>query len=196
MGRYARNRTSRRGPRRPCAGDRAPTNHDRRKRTQESDPKEGTHRIRCKRLARGTARRNNRSASSRWFTVKISRREYVLTAATLSGLAEGLREEDGYDLEEMRDVPEQNALWGSGDVTPQSMASSGYGPAARWSVDDRQLDDVTLNVHYDGITVNLDLEGKSESARAGYLATLDPDQAKEIAVALYRAAEDVEEGGR
>lgn len=70
-------------------------------------------------------------------------------------------------------------IWASADDEEWAVELSG-----------KEVTDTTLHVHYDDQGVNVDIDGSADDRRAGALAKLDPEQAKEVAAAIYMAAEE------
>jgi hypothetical protein len=80
----------------------------------------------------------------------------------------------------------------TGEFAPTWMLTSGEGPAAMWRMGDRKFDERTLHVLYDHDGVQVDVEAEGDGVRGGALVELQPEQARELAVSLYQAAEEQE----
>lgn len=80
----------------------------------------------------------------------------------------------------------------TGEFSPMRMLTSGEGPAAMWRMEDRKFEKRTLRVLYDHGGVQVDIEAEGDGVRGGTLVELQPDQARQLAVSLYQAAEEQE----
>jgi len=80
----------------------------------------------------------------------------------------------------------------TGQFAPTWMLTSGEGPAASWRMENQKFDERTLRVLYDHGGVQVDIEAEGDGVRGGALVELQPEQARELAVSLYQAAEEQE----
>lgn len=78
------------------------------------------------------------------------------------------------------------------DVEPKVIRSSGGGVVAGWDIEGESLDELQVAAWYDSAGVALDLQGDGELVRTSTFAQLDPDEARELGVALFQAAEELD----
>ncbi|WP_418280816.1 hypothetical protein [Halorubrum sp. DTA98] len=128
--------------------------------------------------------------------MSATRRQYL---AGVAALAAARWNDAEYDIDAVDEWgPIKGGLYTTGVFSPESLLTSGNDPAADWLVEDDDLTDRTLEVTYDSEGVQLAIEGSAEDTRAGGLAEVSPEQAREIAAAIFQAAEELErrEGDR
>lgn len=94
------------------------------------------------------------------------------------------------------DEPQESRPYGAAGYTVNELEGVGLVTSVRSCCMDVSLADrdefeaTKLGVYHDGGTVQVDLDGQGEKHHGGTLATLDPEQAREVAVAIYMAAEE------
>jgi hypothetical protein len=120
---------------------------------------------------------------------ELTRREAL---SALGALAATRWDAEGFD-----DPPEEwDPIEGPMDVVdvdPARPSLTGEGPLGGFLLDRDDVADAALSVWYDrpGVYVSLEVEGEGD-VYAGGSGMLDPDQARDLAVALYQAAEELE----
>ncbi len=80
----------------------------------------------------------------------------------------------------------------TGTFTPDSIQTSGDGTVAGWLLEDDDLDDRTLEVFYDTSGVHVAIEASGEAVFGSTGCEFSPTQAKQVAAALYQAAEELQ----
>ena len=119
-----------------------------------------------------------------------TRRQYM---AGVAALAAGRWSDAEYDIDAVDEwEPLKGGLYTTGVFSPASILTSGDDPDGGWLVEDDDLSERTLEVTYDSDGVQLAIEGSAADTCAGGLAELSPEQAREIAAALYQAGEELE----
>lgn len=122
--------------------------------------------------------------------MSATRRQYM---AGVAALAAARWDDAEYDIDAVDEWgPLEGGVYRTGRFSPASLLASGDDPDGRWLVEDDDLSDRTLDVTYAQEGVEIAIEGSAEDTRAGALASLSPEQAREIAAALYQAAEELE----
>ena len=120
----------------------------------------------------------------------LSRRQYMAAVVTA---AAARWDNEKYDIENADEwEPMDGGTYETGQFTPSALTTSGDGTVAGWLIEDDKLTERTMEVFYDPSAVHLTFEGKSDELRAGGLAELTTDQAREIAAALFQAAEELD----
>lgn len=119
-----------------------------------------------------------------------TRREYM---AGVAALAAARWETEDYDIENVENwEPMKHGTYTTGTFSPGYFSTSGEGKVGGWLLEDEDLSERTLEVFYDTQEVHLTMEGKSDDVRSGGLAAFDTDQARDLAAALYQAAEELD----
>lgn len=126
----------------------------------------------------------------------MNRREALQSLAALASAAwtaEGL---DPEMAGEEWDRIDGSAGYTVGEFAPDGMIVSGDSPMSTFIFDGDRIHERFLGVYYDSRGVNLDIEATGEDwIRAGSLTWLSAEQAREVAVAIYMAAEEQERRG-
>lgn len=119
----------------------------------------------------------------------MNRRE---TLQTLAALAAGRWASEGWDPDEMENWDEiGGGVYNTTELDLASYYASVNSVVLHWEEADR-FEAGKLVVAYDEKDVTLITAGEAELFDASSLVELDPDQAREVAVALYQAAEEHE----
>jgi len=121
---------------------------------------------------------------------ELTRREAMNGVAALAAsrwAADGLDIEDADEWE-----PPTGGSYDTGMFEPDGISTSGHGQVADWLLEDADFTDRTLKVFYDDGEVHLTMEGSADDVRAGALATLTTEQARELGAALYQAGEELD----
>lgn len=123
----------------------------------------------------------------------MNRREALQSLAALASArwaAEGLDPEmAGEDWDRI----DGSAGYTVDEFTPDGMILSADSYMSTFVMDRDWIQERHLGVYYDSRGVNLDVEGSGEEwVRAGSLTWLSAEQAREVAVALFMAAEEQE----
>lgn len=124
--------------------------------------------------------------------MNLSRRDCM---SAVAALAASQWDDEPYNIEDAEQWdPLSGGTYPTGSVSPGALSSSGYGPATKWLLEDDAFTDRRLEVYYspDGVHITAEATADGEGVRSGSVAELDPEQAREIAAALYRAAEEYE----
>lgn len=120
----------------------------------------------------------------------VTRRQYLGGVATLAATR---WENEDYDIENVENWdPLKGGTYTTGTFTPQQLTTSGEGTVSGWLLEDDDFTDRTMEVFYDPDAVHLTLEGQGEDLRRGGLAELTTDQARDLAAALFQAAEELD----
>lgn len=117
----------------------------------------------------------------------MKRRSFIETLAALAAA----RRSDGRqpdDLGGWHDADTDDLT--IGDVAPEEVTVSATGSLGEWLLDDAALSERRLEVSYDALNILLSVEASGDTIEAGTLTALTPEQAREIAVALYQAADE------
>jgi hypothetical protein len=121
---------------------------------------------------------------------ELTRREAMNGVAALAAsrwAADGLDIADADEWE-----PPTGGSYETGTFEPDKILTSGNGQVADWMLDDADFTDRTLEVFYDDGEVHLAMDGSADAVRAGALATLTTEQARELGAALYQAGEELD----
>lgn len=119
----------------------------------------------------------------------MNRRTYMEGVASLA--AARWAGED-YDIENVDEWDAPDGLYTTGEFAPESLRGDGRGQIGEWCIRDRDLTDRTVTTCYDERGVNLFVEGSGGELSTGCSIKIAPDTAKELAAALYQAAEEFE----
>lgn len=120
----------------------------------------------------------------------MERRTFMGGVATL---AAARWNDEGVDIEAVEAwEPLDGGVYHTGRFTPQAVQTSGDGTKAGWSLSDDDFSDRTMEVFYSPDAVNLTFEGTGDPVWGGGLAELTTDQARELAAALFQAAEELD----
>lgn len=125
-----------------------------------------------------------------------TRREYMGGLASLAA-AEWATED--YDIEnaENWDAP-VGGVWTVANMAPKQIIASAATGFGTMEYDDKNFTQREVEVTYteSGVNVDIDAEGDEPDhgakPRVGALATFDPEGARELAVAIYMAAEELD----
>lgn len=119
----------------------------------------------------------------------MQRREYM---SAVAGLAASNWAAEDYDIEDADEWdPATPGHYFTGRFAPSAITSTSQNSTHLLEFRDGDFSDRVLNVQYDEDHVNVAIEGSADGGVcAGALAELSPEQAKEIAAALYMAAEE------
>jgi hypothetical protein len=90
--------------------------------------------------------------------------------------------------------PATDASFQTGTHTGERFIGSAEGPYSRVAFEAEDIDDVEAIVNYDhrGVFLIIEATGVDEDARHGSLAQLDVDTAREAAISLWQAAEELD----
>jgi hypothetical protein len=121
----------------------------------------------------------------------VQRRDFM---SGVAAVAASRWNAEGYDIENVDEWdPVDGGAYQTGTFTPEYLIASGHdGDRAEWLFERGDFPDETIEVHYDKSGVSIALEGAGESHRAGSLANLTPEQARQLGAALYQAGEELE----
>lgn len=119
----------------------------------------------------------------------MERRSFIESLAALAAA----RRSDGVNSSEIDGWHDADADdLATGDVAPEEVTVSATGPLGEWLLEDAALSDRRLEVSYDALNILLSVEGSGDDVDTGTLTALTPEQAREVAVALYQAADEHE----
>lgn len=120
----------------------------------------------------------------------MQRREFM---GGVAALAATRWDSEDYDIENAENwEPPTGGTFETGTFTPKLVTTSGDGKIGGWLLEDTDFTERTMEVFYDDGGVHLTIEGKGDDVRGGGLAELDTDQARNLAAALYQAAEELD----
>jgi len=120
----------------------------------------------------------------------MQRREFM---GGVAALAVTRWENEDYDIENVENWnPLVGGTYNVGTFTPQLLTTSGDGPVSDWLLEDDEFADRTMEVYYDPDAIHLTFEGEGDGVRGGGLAELTTDQARDLAAALFQAAEELD----
>jgi len=118
----------------------------------------------------------------------MQRREFM---GGVAALAATRWENEDYDIENAEDwEPIEGGSYTTGTFVPATMRTSGEGAVTSWLLEDAEFEDRTTEVFYDTSGVHVTIEGSSEDLYGGAIGEFDPDEAKQLAAALFQAAEE------
>lgn len=120
----------------------------------------------------------------------------------LKALTDSQLEEEDHDIENVEEWGEFDSVYDVGSYSPHSVSFKADGEVSAFLFEDKFFDEREAEVFYDSSSVTISLQAKGEdplSASAG--AEFTPEEAKEIAVGIFQAAEEMSrwleaEGGR
>ncbi len=121
----------------------------------------------------------------------LLRRQYM---SAVAAAAAARWDDEDYDIENVDEwEPMDGDTYRTATFTPRYLSATGEGKFASWVLEDEDLPERTMDVFYRTEAVHLTFEGadRERDVRAGSLADLSTDQAKELAAALYQAAEEL-----
>lgn len=120
----------------------------------------------------------------------FGRRDYM---AAVASAAAGVRLAEGNDLENVDEWEELAGTYETGSFAPELYYASGFGNLGSYHVDPEDVDELVLSVFYDSNNVNLNVEGeRGDELTSGALVGLSTDEAREVAAAIYAAAEELD----
>ena len=120
----------------------------------------------------------------------MQRREFM---GGVAALAATRWDGEDYDIENAENwEPPTGGTFQTGTFTPTLVTTSADGQIGGWLLEDTDFTERTMEVFYDADGVHLTIEGKGDGVRGGGLAELDTDQARDLAAALYQAAEELD----
>lgn len=124
---------------------------------------------------------------------EVTRRQYL--GALAAGAAANWEESD-YDIENVEEWGDEIEHVSIGRFTPLAYAGSADLGHSGFSVERRDVTDPMTAVWYNrrGVIVSLEAEWElgEYDAYSGGSADFDPDEARDLAVAIYQAAEELE----
>lgn len=122
----------------------------------------------------------------------MQRRDFM---GAVAGVAATRWESEDYDPENVDEwKPIRGGRYTTGRLRAEQISAEGNGPATDWKVTDDQLDERQLIVSYDSEGPWLAVVGSADD-RSFYHevgADLDPEEAKQLAGALFQAAWEYE----
>lgn len=116
-----------------------------------------------------------------------TRRQCMAGVAALAGV----RWEDE-DIDPDDTEPLEGGMYTTGEFVPERVFATGESGAARWAIEDPFLTDRAVDVFCDPQHVNLNIHGEGDDIRAGQLAVLSAEQARQLGAALFQAGEELE----
>lgn len=120
----------------------------------------------------------------------MQRREFM---GGVAALAATRWDGEDYDIENAENwEPPTGDTFQTGTFTPKLVTTSADGKIGGWLLEDTDFTERTMEVFYDSSGVHLTIEGKGDDVRGGGLAELDTEQARNLAAALYQAAEELD----
>jgi len=120
----------------------------------------------------------------------VTRRQYM---GGVAALAATRWENEDYDIENADEwEPLKGGIYETGTFTPAALTTSGDGKVAGWLLEGDDFSERAVEVFYDPSAVHLSFEGSDGDLRAGGLAELTTEQARELAAALFQAAEELD----
>lgn len=120
----------------------------------------------------------------------MQRRDFMSAVAALAATR---WDNEDYDIENAEEwEPIDSGTYETGRFSPDYLSASGQGKFASWLLEDDDLPERTMEVFYSPQAVHLTFEGSDGDVRAGGLADLTTDQARDLAAALYQAAEELD----
>ena len=118
----------------------------------------------------------------------MQRREFM---GGVAALAATRWENEDYEIENADEwEPLKGGSYTTGTFVPESMRTSGEGAVAGWLLEDDEFEDRTVEVFYDTSGVHLTIEGSGDDLYGGAIGEFEPDAAKQLAAALFQAAEE------
>lgn len=121
----------------------------------------------------------------------FSRRNFMSAVAALAGT----RFDDAdYEIENVDEWGPIDGTYLIESFSPAAVNASGDGTVASWLLEDHELEDRTAEVFYNqsGVLLAFEATGKERNVRTGSRSEFTPEQAKELAAALYQAAEELQ----
>lgn len=125
-----------------------------------------------------------------------SRRTFMEGVASMA--AANWAEAD-YDIEDAENWdPVQGGLYIVDEFTPSQIITTATVHAddpfhrVNCEIFPEQLPERDVIISYDPSAVNVEIDGSGEDRRGGSLASLTPEQAREVAAAIYQAAEELD----
>jgi len=127
----------------------------------------------------------------------MDRRTFITTLPGLVGFAMTRWDEEGITPPTLDDDldPIDNGIYRTGEFTPEAVTGSGQGPISQWEFNAEDFEEQVLEICYTCGGVSLEIQAKGEEKRDGMLADFSTDQAREIAAALWQAAEERDHRG-
>lgn len=126
-----------------------------------------------------------------------SRRQYMSGLASLAAAEWATKDYDIENAENWDPVTDGDYL--TGEVSPEYVMGSASGTHAHMAFERDDLRDTTAHVLYNHTGVSVELGGSEEGEDdpvernyVGALAHFTPDQARDLAVAIYMAAEELD----
>lgn len=118
------------------------------------------------------------------------RREFLEGVATVAAARWQSDELEIDNVDEWE--PIRSAVYETGEVEADSLSAMGQAGPAHWRVGDDDIEERILTASYDEEGPRLAVAGRAEGGlpKSESLARLTPDQARELAAALYQAAEE------
>lgn len=120
----------------------------------------------------------------------MERREFVGGLAALAGVQ---WDEEGLDIESADEwEPLGPGLYFTARQSVDELVARVRSDSERLLADDGEFPSPEVQVYYDRDGVHVDLEGSADSTNLSISNALTPAQAREVAVGLYQAAEELE----
>jgi hypothetical protein len=117
----------------------------------------------------------------------MQRREFMNGVAAIAATR---WDNEEYDIENAENWDTmEGGSYTTGKFDPSAMRASGEGSVASWSIDPSEFDERVVEVYYDTSGVHVSMEGNSDGLYGGALGQFDPEEAKQLAAAIYQAAE-------
>lgn len=122
----------------------------------------------------------------------MNRREVMQAVAGIATARWATEDYDPANVDEWE--PIENGIYKTGTFDAQELWGSGDSPLARIAFEDRDFDERALNVAYDqdGPHMSIDAHAEDRSTRFSLFAELTPEDARQLAGALYQAAWEYE----
>lgn len=120
----------------------------------------------------------------------MNRRDYMKSVSALAVARRGTPAED-YDVDEP-DTQLREGWFAHFEAT--RFSASYLGDFGGFELIGREVDEQLVEVAFDSDGVLLTVDGRNDdySIDAGAMGVLEPEEAREVAAAIYRAAEEVE----
>lgn len=121
----------------------------------------------------------------------MERRDFMSAVAALAGTRWDNEDYDVANVENWDDV--DCGSYCTGSFSPLEVNTNGDGPISGWLLEDDELDERMTEVFYTSDAVFISVEGRGENIYSGSRGGFEPDQAKQVAAALYQAAEELQQ---
>jgi len=118
----------------------------------------------------------------------MNRREYI---AALSSLAASKWADEGWSEPEEWG-PIGNGAYPLDGISGSELVLFADGSIGQWTIEPYDIDETTVEVHYTSEYVRLGVDAEGDEISAGGGFDLTSDEARNLAVALFRAAEEMD----